>query len=258
MKEPYYMIHFDAAACLFEIRVNDQPVLTMNLSGQASSKIPINYTISNSGKQEVTVTLLPLIGASKLSEKAYLNYHVELFESYNGFKLIDQFDGFESKPIEQKQALQVIKGNSFFEAEITYSLVNLWTKGENIEDIEDYSIKIKAAYQDIANLILGGKYEQFKQKMKNREYNMATSMYLSDKDSQNRINRMIEEFKNGYNHLLFDDLAIPVISAYGKKVALKSSNGEPALSFGNKEQQEQIMLDIEFYYSKETNQFEII
>jgi len=32
----------------------------------------------------------------------------------------------------------------------------------------------------------------------------------------------------------------------------------PTLSFGNKEEQEKIMLDIEFYFNKETNAFEII
>ncbi len=40
------MLEFTAISCMFEIRVNDNPVLTMNLSGQASSGFPINYAIS--------------------------------------------------------------------------------------------------------------------------------------------------------------------------------------------------------------------
>jgi hypothetical protein len=34
LTKPYYLIEFSAAACLFEIRVNDIPVMTLELSGQ--------------------------------------------------------------------------------------------------------------------------------------------------------------------------------------------------------------------------------
>ena len=98
----------------------------------------------------------------------------------------------------------------------------------------------------------------FAKQIANREYNMSTSMYLNSKDAKKRVTSIIEDFNNGYNHVIFAEDAIPIISAYGKKVALKKTNGEPALAFGNKEKQEQLMLDIEFYFNKDTNAFEII
>ena len=238
IKEPYYQIQFDAAACLFEIRVNDIPILTMNLRGQASTGYPINNAISNTGLQEVTIKLLPLEGTTQLSEKAYLNYHIKLFDTYQGFKLVDRFEGFESKPVEKDQILPLIQGKSTFEAEVPYTLRDLWKQGKNIKDIEDYTVKIKNAYKRIANIIVEGKYDLFREKMEDREYNMATSMYLSATESKNRLDQMIEAFKNGYNHVLFDENSVPILSAYGKKVSLKSLNGEPALSFGNKEENE--------------------
>lgn len=257
MTEPYYMINFSAAACLFEIRVNDQPVLTMNLTGQVSTALPINYTISSSGKQQITVKILPILGSSELSKKALLNYSVRFYDTFGGFTLLDTFDGFESEPVKEN-ALPIITGGSFFEAEIPYTLKDYWKNGENIEDIKDYHLKIKKAYKEIANTIVKGNYDVLKQKMQDREYNMSTSMYLSAEDSQNRLNGMISDFKNGYDQFIFDEKALPIISAYGKKVSLKSLNGDPALSFGNEKEKEQIMLDLEFYWSKETNSFEII
>ena len=45
MLKPYYMIDFSASACLFEIRINDYPVIQMNIEGRVSSMIPINYAL---------------------------------------------------------------------------------------------------------------------------------------------------------------------------------------------------------------------
>lgn len=60
------MIDFSASACLFEIRINDYPVIHMNVEGQAASIVPINYAILKSGIQTVSVAILPNIGDPEL------------------------------------------------------------------------------------------------------------------------------------------------------------------------------------------------
>jgi hypothetical protein len=257
MKEPYYMVDFNAGACFFEIRVNDQPVLAMNLKGQASTMIPVNYAIHKSGKQEVSIKVLPLLGNTSLSQNAELSYTVKLFDTSRGFELKNEFSGFESKPIEE-QNIPLITNTSFFEATINYNLRDFWLDGLEISKIKDYELKLKQAYLKIIKLIKEEKFDILAKQLENREYNMATSMYLSEKDAKKRVSNLINDFKNGYNVVLFDEKAVPVISAYNKKVALKNLNGEPALAFGNREENEQLMLDVEFYYSKETKRFEII
>lgn len=257
MKEPYYMIDFSAAACLFEIRVNDNPIITMNLSAQASTRFPINFAIHESGKQEVSVKMLPLMGQSQLSPKAQLSYNIKLYDTSNGFQFKEEYKGFESKKINDK-IVSIISNTSFFEANIPYQLRDYWIDGKEIKEIKDYEIKLRNTYRGIINIIKEKKFDLYVRKIKNREYNMSTSMYLSSKESNDRIKSIVNDFKNGFDHILFAENAIPIISAYGKKVALKKINGEPALAFGNKEKQEQLMLDIEFYFNKETNQFEII
>ncbi len=258
MKEPYYMIDFNAGACLFEIRVNDQPVLKMNLEGQASTRIPINNAIFNSGKQEVSVKMLPLLGQTKFSSKAELSYSIKLFDTVNDFQYKEQYDGFESMKIESTTAL-IITNTFFFNAEIPYKLKDYWKDGGEIKDIEDYEKKIRRAYLGIINLIKGEQFDLFSKKISDREYNIATSMYLSSNESNRRIQGLINDLNSGYDYLLFEEeFAIPVISSYGKKIALKKIDGDPALGFGNKEKREQLLLDIEFYFNKTTNSFEII
>lgn len=257
MKEPYYMIDFNAAACLFEIRVNDQPVLTMNLEGQASTRVPVNYAIHQNGKQEVSIKILPLLGKTNLSPKAELSYTVKLYNTVNGFELINEYNGFESEEIEDK-VIPMISNSTFFDAEVPYKLRDYWIEGIDIKKIKDYDEKLRNAYRKIINIIKEENYDAFAKKIADREYNMSTSMYLSTKEANSRIRSIINDFKNGYDHVIFEEDSVTIISAYGKKAALKKSNGEPALAFGNKEKQEQLMLDIEFYFNKETNAFEII
>ena len=258
MKQPYYMIDFSASACFFEIRVNDTPVLSMNIKGQAATKIPINYAIFKSGKQEVSITMLPLLGSVQLQEESELYYNVQLFDINDDFKFKEEFNGFRSKKIDSKKIIPTIKNISFFNAEIPYQLNELWKEGEDIKGIDDFEKKIRGAYLYLGNYIREGNYAFFKKAMAKREKNMATSMYLSSKESETRLNRLVYDFENGFTNMVIEKSAIVVHSAYGKKASLKKTNGESAFSFINDETKEELMLDIEFYYNKEANAFEII
>ena len=66
---PYYMIDFSGSACMFEIRVNDYPVITQDVEGQVSSMIPINYAILKDGIQTISATVLPYSGTELCTPK---------------------------------------------------------------------------------------------------------------------------------------------------------------------------------------------
>lgn len=257
IKKPYYMINFNAAACLFEIRVNDIPVITLDIKGQTATRIPINFAISKNGKQEVSVKVLPMSGNTQLSPKAELSYTIELYDVTNNFSFDSEYKGYKSPKIDKNKIIPVLTSKTAFDAEVPYQLKD-WEDGQNLKDIDDLDLKIRNTYARLGKLISDGNYDLFAKKMENREYNMATSMYLSPSESKARINGLITNFKSGFDTMLLVQDSVTVLAAYGKKIALKKPNGEPALSFGNKELNEQIMLDIEFYLPKGTNEFEII
>ncbi len=253
------MINFDAAACLFEIRVNDVPVITLELDGQASTRIPINFAISKSGEQKVSAKILPKSGELELSSKAQLNYTIELYDVYNDvFVFISDFRGNMSPKIDKEKKTSILTSSTVFEAKIPYQLRDYWKDGENLKDVDDLEVKLRNTYLNLGKIISEENYDLFSQKMADREYNMATAMYLSNKKANTRIQKLINDFKTGYNVMMFEEDSVVVFSAYGKKAALKTLNGHPALSFGNEEEQEKIMLDIEFYFNKKNNAFEII
>lgn len=89
MVQPYYTIDFSAAACMFEIRVNDYPVLTLNIEGQVAINIPINFAILDKGKQTISAVVLPILGETILNPNAALHFtsqkekqHLKLFNFF--------------------------------------------------------------------------------------------------------------------------------------------------------------------------------
>ncbi len=258
MTKPYYMIKFSGFACMFEIRVNDIPVITLNLDGQAATNIPINYAIFKSGLQEITVKVLPNSGNSIFNEGAEFKYDILLYDVSNGFEFKEEFSGYKTPKVNKNKMIPAFINKIPFQATVPFSLKTLWLNGEDISEINDLQAKLRRAYYKIGNLIITKNYDAFKKEIANREFNMANSMYLEPVDSRARLNGLIKDFESGFDEMVLNKEALVVISANNKKVSLKTFYGEPALKFLNRKTKEEIQLDIEFYFNKETNTFEII
>lgn len=256
--QPYYTIDFSVAACNFEILVNDIPVITMEVEGQTSTNIPINYAIYNSGEQIITATIKPISGQENLPPEASLRFNVRLYDvANNEFKHIKDFPETAIQKVEENKKIPFLTTSTEFPAEISYSLTK-WTNGEDLEDIDNFKDKIIKAYYKLADLLKEAKYSEFAEKIKVREKNMATSMYLSNSESNARINSLIEDAKNGFEVMPFPQDTILKFYGYGKLVTFKKLNGEPAFYLYNKDTKEEIMIDQMFYIPKGKTELEII
>ncbi|QDP85350.1 hypothetical protein FNJ88_07145 [Chryseobacterium sp. SNU WT5] len=255
-KQPYYMIDFSASACLFEIRINDYPVIHMNVEGQVASMIPINYAILESGVQSLSVSILPNVGDLELHKKSEVNFNIKLFDTANDFIFEEQFGEYHSKAVEDKK-IPIIKYSNSFEANVPYSL-EAWQKGINLKDIDDCRKKLESTYEKIANIIKNNEFDLNKKLISKREENMAISMYLSKDESANRVDDLIKDFESGFEIQPIPEDAVMVYCADNKVAMLKKPNGEPALFLENKETEEELMLDLAFYIPVGKTEFEII
>lgn len=256
--QPYYTIDFSVAACNFEILVNDIPVIAMEAKGQISTNIPINYAIYNSGKQFITANIKPISGQESLHPEASLRFNVRLYDvANNEFKHIKDFPETVVKKVEENQKNSFLTTSTEFAAEISYSLTK-WTEGENLKDVDNFKEKIIEAYNKLANLLKEEKYTEFVEKIQVREKNMATSMYLSNSESNARINSLIEDAKNGFVVMPFPQDTIIKFYGYGKLVTFKKLNGEPAFYLYSEETKEELMIDQMFYIPKGKTELEII
>lgn len=258
VKQPYYVIDFSAASCMFEIRVNDTPLISMNVPSQVATVIPINYAILSSGKQQLKTSILPILGETSVSENAFFKYAIQSFDAANDLKFDTQLNEFEIPKITKEKLVPIVINTTDFETTIPFKLQPIWEQGKNLPKIQGLNKKLSGAYLELADLVSNKHFKILKEKLLVRENNMATSMYLSKRESEARINGIIDDFKNGFDLPDLADDALVVYSSYGKKAALKRPNGEPALSFKNVRKKEQIMLDIEFYLPKNSEEFQVV
>ncbi|SFW70294.1 hypothetical protein SAMN02927921_03447 [Sinomicrobium oceani] len=254
---PYYMIDFSGSACMFEIRVNDYPVITQDLDGQVSSMIPINYAILKDGIQTISATVLPYSGTETLHPKASLRFKVMLFDVTSDFMFKEQFSEYQTQDVGDK-VLPVLKEAGTFSAQIPYTL-DAWQNGLDLKDEKDLGQKLISAYQKIEELIATKKYDLFREKISKREGNMALSMYLSEEESQSRISGLVSDFESGFEVVpVTTEGAVLQIYGNGKVAALKKADGRSGLMLYNKETKEELMLDLTFYIPKGKTEFEII
>lgn len=256
IKHPYYMIDFSASACMFEIRINDYPVINMNIEGQVSTTIPINFAILETGKQTISATVLPNLGEINLHQKAELKFNLKLFDVTNDFLFQSQLNEYQSDSIENK-AIPVLKYIGTFDCEVPYKL-NAWQNGKNLKDIEDCRKKLESEYSKIVKLINNGRFDEYINLISNREMNMRTSMYLSASESEARIKELLVDFSKGFKIQPISKDTVMCLYANNRVAVLKKLNGEPALSLINTETEEELMLDISFYIPEGKEEFEII
>ncbi|MFZ4398510.1 MAG: hypothetical protein ACOYO1_00635 [Bacteroidales bacterium] len=254
-KFPYYVIDFNAAACFFEIRINDVPVESMNIKGQLSTISPINHLILESGKQVVDFIILPTLDNLTLNEKVEFSASIDLYDVEGAFKLFEKNDLFEIS--DPPTGLPFIKHKSDFLAKVPYK-ISSWQNSTNLNDVEDLRKLVDKAYKRIENLINAKQYNIISELFKQRENNTCISMYLSEEEKSKRINGLIDDFQNGFVVVPTSPEDIMFIYGYGKLVSLKQKNGDSALHLKNDKTGEEMTLEIMFHLEKGKQELSII
>lgn len=252
----YYMADFSAFMCYFQIRVNDVEVFSLNVDGQTSTNIPLNQGILESGLQKIEVRVFPLKGKKVLHPEASVRCKVVAFDVSNGdFKFVNQFENFETLPV--KKGVPYTFQKSTFEAKVPYK-INAWQNGQKLKDFKDLKEKLIVEYNKIIHSIKSGNYQDFIKAYQKREQNIATAMYLGEKESTKRINEILYDIKNGFEIQPLPQNLVLEISGNDKLACLKRFDGMSALFLENKKTEEELILLVNFYLPQGKTEFEII
>lgn len=261
-KEPYYSIEFSAIACKFEILVNDIPVSSFEVDGQMSPTVPVNYAILKSGKQYLSVKLLPLNGKQFLGTDADFRYTVKLYDvARDEFNFLEDSISYSFDKQKNDGKQTVLAHSAQFNAEIPYQMTD-WENSRELLSIskeKDYiPKKLDAAYSEILKLLRNKQYDLFYDKIKFRERNMAVSMYLSEDEVNARIHSLIEDLDEGFVVMDLPADRIMKMYGHGKLATYKKLNGEPAFQLLNEKTKEEIMLEFMFHIPQGKENFEVI
>ncbi|HEY5744999.1 MAG TPA: hypothetical protein VIU12_02885 [Chryseolinea sp.] len=257
MSQPYYMIDFSATMCTFEIRINDYPVLDMEVDGQVSTLVPVNFAILETGIQKILATIRPLSKHKILAPTTNLNFDIKLFDVTHDFVFEKQFGAYQLPPITSSVKLPVVRYASSFSAEVPYVL-KAWQNGIDLNEMKDLSQKLFSAYQNLSNLLKAKNYTEFTRRLARRENNMAVALYLSPAEKKARLNGLIRDAQNGFDVMPVAKDSIVRLYGDGKVAALKKINGDSALFLYNEEKNEELMIDVGFYMAAGKSEWEVI
>ncbi|MDQ8011026.1 MAG: hypothetical protein REI96_01155 [Flavobacterium nitrogenifigens] len=256
MSQIYYELDCSAFMCYFEVRINDVCVFSLNVDGQAAMDVPINNGILEKGEQDIEIRVSPLSGGTKLHKESYVRYKVIEYDVSSGdFKFIQQFENFQTAPVQEN--IPFIIHKSVFMSNVSYKL-DAWQNGVNLKDVK---FDLKKALLSECNLIIDAlnnkNYDFLRDKLANKEKNIAIAMYLKPSESKSRISQIIDEIEDGFRAMPIDNNVYIEYSAYNKLATLKRLNRMSALYLENSKTNEEIVLDISFCGLPGKKEFEI-
>ena len=142
MLKPYYVIEFTAAACMFEIYVNDIPVVTSDFSGQLSSMVPANYGILGSGIHSLKARMMPHSGQTVLDPEAVLLYKLKLYDVSYGFQLQNEMIQYNFPKPDESKMIPYAEKTDTFQGDVPYSLAG-WKNGLDLKNEDDIDYKLE-------------------------------------------------------------------------------------------------------------------
>jgi hypothetical protein len=250
IKEPYYMIDFSVVNCKFEFQINKVDLLSMNVNGQMASNMPCNHLILGSGVQQLDIFVYPSAGETEFDDETELSVKLVLYDVVGGRVdevIDDNIVSWEMNDNDKKET--VISHTLHFNAQVPYQLT-AWQNSTNLNTVENLRQKVETAYEKLGEMITKKQYDAFKNLMQEKEKRVVISMYLDEKESERRMDGLIEEFENGFEFVPLSGAETMHIYADGKLVCLKTEDGESALRFLNKETDDEIYLDIMLHLKK--------
>lgn len=246
MQKTAYELDLSAFMCHLQIKVNDVEILSLDIDGQTATDIPINQAILESGPQEIEVRATPLSGSKTLNPNAYISYKINVYDMSSGdYSFMKQLEKVQTPPVQEGVPLTLHKRT--FDAEVPYVL-DAWQHGLVVKDhIPDIKEQLIETYNKLISEINAGNYANFKKAISRKEQNTAKALYLSEAETNSRINSIIKDFQSGFKGKPVGNDTIVETEAYGKLVKLITPDGASAFAFENKETEEDLLIDIEFF-----------
>ena len=256
--KPYYVIDFLANDCFIDIRVNDVPIICMNIVGQISTIYPINTAILESGKQQVSYRILPILGELNLRDSVDFSASVCLYDaSIERIEKVSEIDKYKLEKDNTGIPIPLYTYSKLFNAEVQYKL-NSWQNSTNLNDIDNLRELVDKAYKKTERIVSAKQLNIFVELLKEMENNSCTSMYLSEELKKQRMIGMTNILSNGFQVIPTTPKDIMFIYGYGKLVGLRTTSGDSALRLYNSETKQGMGLDVLFHLKKGTQELSII
>lgn len=229
-KEPLYIVAFKSAICNYEIYINNLPAYSHIEGGSVSSQIPINQLIMASGKQEIKIIILPLIGEPVFKKDSFIEIKVFCYDSStNDYENTVESYKFNIDSLYDVK-IPIIQRNDFFSANVPYELKN-W---DSFDLIKDKKNEIISFYKEIYTLFEIKDVKKIHNLLKFKFDQIDKATYSEGSDNFEGLSKMLSRLIDG-DFKLKEFPINPILIIYeNKKVCnLLRENKEPLLFYNN-------------------------
>ncbi|MGO3183412.1 MAG: hypothetical protein ACTIJ9_11325 [Aequorivita sp.] len=254
-KKPYFVVDFNKSICNFEILINDIPAFKSMDGGSLASHYPINQFILESGSQNISIRVLPLLGETLLQKDSYLKIKVHSFDSETqDYENLDEVYQYET-PSYEKQEYPAILITDSFNAKVPFNLEG-WKNSvvlENISEIEKQAATFYKKLHQLAQKDTESLFNLFSEKFTE----VDEALYLkadNKKEWQSLLNQLSQE---DFVLQPFPQSIKTNLYGFGKVVETTSLIGNSILYYKNKEGDE-FSLPVLIHKKSKDSDFEII
>ena len=259
MDKAFYMIEFKAGACLFDIKLNDVSVFSLNMDKFISMTLPVNNLILESGVQQLSATVLPLLGEIALDDNVSFGMTVKLHnDTGTSLQHVEDILTYTIPENTKENPLPVVEYHTTFNASVPYK-ITAWQNSVDLRDFPDLRNMLDRICKTIEHLVNTKQYDRFVDMLSEREDNVSIAMYFTPEEKKGRMQRLVDDFKSGFTMVPFSlDEAIIVYYAQGKVITLVKSDLESAFRFVNTETGEELNLEMRFHLKRGSTELSII
>ena len=158
-KNPYYQIYISNSSCIFEIRVNDMHAVYFNYPGTVAFDQPINHLLLRSGKQRLTIRMLPVAGQSMLNELSRLEIKVQVMEATGDFSVRQEVIAYTTPAVNEHTP--ALEHKLDFDAQFPYVLAG-WQHSASLKNEPGIKEQLFAWYKMMHEVIATKDMEAFK------------------------------------------------------------------------------------------------
>lgn len=228
--KPVYYVEYSSRGCLVDIRINDSSIQKdYNPGAVGGAVITANTAILKSGKQKVSVRLIPYRDETLITEK-------EPFTLRIGYKDFMEPSGDEGRPwhwvmemppiVMPEEGLPYYEWSGEFEAKVPYQVVG-WSDCIDLREIPDIEQRVVAKFNELRQLYIDGKYDELKRLQYSKNYELAVMLYEDENDIEKDHMRNVadgeSQDKSGYQPI--EDYNL-VFYADGRLVTLEKYDKE--------------------------------
>lgn len=240
----YYIAKIAARQCLADIRINDVPIFRRVVDGDLTVQSPINYLIESSGRQSLTVQLLPVVGDVRLRQGAMCN--VELW----------RYDGSGPKiiPMEQVGSSDVVVGEGdqlvpykhdkiLFYADVSHR-ISRWSDCVVLENNRQTANAAGQFFEMIGEMLANRQYDRYTQLISQRENDICTALSLDEKETRRRNEMLFGLLDKGLEWQPMQGNLRLMLYANKRVVTIVDRDMKSALKFKSKETGETLSLEL--------------